>query len=296
MPARRLSDTYRTAFVTGASGGLGGVFVRMLLEEGVAVWGTARDASRLRTHFDHGARFTAVELDLADSEGAVGAFESARAATGEGVFDIVIQNAGYGVFGPFAGTDWSLWESQLQTMLVTTARLSHAALASWGGSRREACLVHVSSMAVEFPIPFLAGYNMVKAGLSALSESLDLETRGSPVRVIDFRPGDYRTGFNQAQLRPSSTQDSAPGGRKVAPARGDAAALERVWGRLEENLNEAPEASRAAEDLRRALLCGKRGRLRSGGVFQTGLAPFLARFDPSDWRLRMIARYFNLHR
>ena len=42
-----LSVRYRTAFVTGASTGLGQAFTEMLLAEGVEVWGTARDTGRL---------------------------------------------------------------------------------------------------------------------------------------------------------------------------------------------------------------------------------------------------------
>lgn len=295
MPAKRLSDIYRTAFVTGASGGLGHAFVCMLLDEGLSVWGTARDTKRLdRLSARRG--FTPVGMDLSEGAGSVAAFERASAATSGGVYDLVIQNAGYGVFGEFAGSDWRPWAEQLETMLVNTARISHAAMASWQG-RGDSCLVHVTSLAVEFPIPFQSGYNAAKAGLAALSESLDLETRGTAVRVIDFRPGDYRTDFNRAQI--SAKCASAPG-LVAAPVSGSGTAsasiTDRVWCRIEANLEAAPAPQRAASDLRRALLQRRRGRVRSGGFFQARIAPLLARFDPSDWRLRLIARYFDLHR
>jgi NAD(P)-dependent dehydrogenase (short-subunit alcohol dehydrogenase family) len=47
VPAARLSAFYRTAFVTGASTGLGRAFAEMLMAEGVRVWGTSRDVRRL---------------------------------------------------------------------------------------------------------------------------------------------------------------------------------------------------------------------------------------------------------
>ena len=47
MAAPRLSDLYRTAFVTGASTGLGRAFTEMLVAEGVRVWGTSRNPQRL---------------------------------------------------------------------------------------------------------------------------------------------------------------------------------------------------------------------------------------------------------
>jgi uncharacterized protein len=45
----RLADRYKTALVTGASAGLGEAFTRMLLDQGVAVWGTARSVDRLNS-------------------------------------------------------------------------------------------------------------------------------------------------------------------------------------------------------------------------------------------------------
>lgn len=274
MPAR-VSDLYRTAFVTGASGGLGRAFADMLLAEGVQVWGTARDVSRL---VPARAGFSPVALDLANADVALRAFAGAAENAG-GAFDLVIQNAGYGAFGEFAATDFTVWQAQLEAMLLTTARLSHAALGAMRG-RPRGCLVHVASLATEFPLPFMSGYNVAKAGLSALSESLIFETRGTAVTVIDFRPGDYRTAFNQA-MQPASAATANP-------------RLARAWQALEANLQSAPDPERAAADLRLALLSGQRGVVRSGSFFQARLAPFFARLVPGAVRRAVIARYFGL--
>ena len=104
MPAR-ISELHRTAFVTGASTGLGRAFAQMLMREGVQVWGTARDASRLAHFLPDGANagrvmFHPVVLDLRDGAAAEDVFHHAeKDANG---FDLVINNAGYGVFGEFA--------------------------------------------------------------------------------------------------------------------------------------------------------------------------------------------------
>lgn len=276
----RVSDLHRTALVTGASGGLGRAFAEMLLADGVRVWGTARDPSRLQplSAGPAGAAFTPVMLDLADARGADDAFALAAEGAG-GAFDLVIQNAGYGTFGEFAGTDFSIWQAQLEAMLLTTARLSHRALGAMR-ARDRGCLVHVSSLATEFPLPFMSGYNIAKAGLSALSESLIFETRGTAVTVIDFRPGDYRTDFNQAmQSHAIPTADPR---------------LARAWQVSEANLQSAPPPARAAADLRRALLGGHRGVVRSGSFFQAHLAPLLARLAPGSLVRAAMARYFGL--
>jgi NAD(P)-dependent dehydrogenase (short-subunit alcohol dehydrogenase family) len=184
VAAKTLSSLYSHAFVTGASGGLGLAFAKMLLGEGIRVTGTARDVSRLGS-LAKDPRFTPVALDLAQPAAAERVFADAAAAAGPDGFDLVINNAGYGLFGAFGGVDYSVWQGQLDALLGTTARLSHAALRNME-PRRRGCLVNISSLAVEFPLPFMSGYNMAKAGLSALSESLIFETRGTGVTVIDF--------------------------------------------------------------------------------------------------------------
>ena len=273
MAAVQISNLYRTAFVTGASAGLGAAFGSMLLDEGVRVWGTARDPARLPAR----AGFFPVALDLGDAAGAEQSFLRAAAEAGGG-FDLVVHNAGYGVFGAFAEADFAVWQAQIDAMLGTTLRLVHAALRPML-ARNRGCLVNVSSLAAEFPLPFMSGYNAVKAGLSAFSESLILETRGTGVSVIDFRPGDYHTAFNQAMLRPSA---SAP-----EPAA-------RVWRRLEDHLRAAPAPARAAADLRRALQHRRHGTVRSGAFFQARLAPLLARLAPLALRRAALQAYYGI--
>ena len=276
MP-RRVSDFHATAFVTGASSGLGRAFAAMLLAEGVRVWGTSRDPSRLAGLGRAG--FTPLALDLAAPAAASAAFLKASAEA-VGAFDLVVNNAGYGVFAEFAGAEWGVWQAQLDAMLGTNLRLAHAACRAMR-ARGRGCLVNVSSLAVEFPLPFMSGYNVAKAGLSALSESLLFESRGTGVRILDFRPGDYRTAFNHA-MQPQNP-----------PSGGGASRPERAWRVLDALLASAPPPERAAGDLRRALLAGRRGIVRSGTFFQARLGPLLARVLPEAVVRASVARYFG---
>ena len=99
-----LSARYRTAFITGASTGLGGAFADMLLAAGVEVWGTSRDPEKLPPR----ERFHAVGLELGDGPAAERAFLAADKEAGG--FNLVINNAGFGAFGSFTQTDFSVWE------------------------------------------------------------------------------------------------------------------------------------------------------------------------------------------
>jgi short-subunit dehydrogenase len=272
----RLDKLGGTAFVSGASKGLGRAFVRMLLAEGVRVWGTSRDPSRLADLASaHPATFFPVTFDLADGAGAARAFGEAAGAAGGG-FDLVVNNAAYGVYGEFAAVDSSVWRTQVEEILGTVLALSHAAFRSML-ARDRGCLVHVSSIAAEFPLPFMSGYNVAKAGLSALSESLMFEARGTGITVIDFRPGDYQTEFNRAMQTDFSSE-----------------ATRRGWAALEATFAAYPAPERAALDLRRALLANRSGIVRSGSLFQTRLAPLLARLCPASVMRWGTARYFGL--
>jgi short-subunit dehydrogenase len=248
----------------------------MLLGDGVQVWGSSRDPARLADlSAAHPDSFHPVVLDLADADGAVHAFNVASAAAGGG-FDFVVNNAGYGVFGEFAATETAVWRQQLDGMLGTVLAVSHAAYSSMQ-VRNRGCLVHVSSIAAEFPLPYMSGYNVAKAGLSALSESLMFESRGSGVTVIDFRPGDYRTNFNRAMQKDSNNE-----------------ATRRAWDALEAGFAAAPAPEAAALDLRRALLANRSGSVRSGSFFQARMAPFLARIAPASWVRWATSRYYGL--
>ena len=275
MTAPRVSDLHRTAFVTGASTGLGRAFTEMLLAEGVSVWGTARDTARLAALATQPG-FTAVALDLRDGARAQAVFEEAARAAGG--FDLVINNAGYGVYGGFAATDFSFWQAQLEVMLVNTARLAHAALRGMLARKRGA-LVNISSLGAEFPLPYQSAYNMAKAGLTALNESLMLEVADTPVVILDVRPGDYRTDFEGAMHRP-------PG--EVTPR------MERGWKAFAAMMQSGPAPAHAAAALRRALLRNRSGTVRTGNFFQAVAAPFLARFGSLGLRRRIQARYFDV--
>jgi NAD(P)-dependent dehydrogenase (short-subunit alcohol dehydrogenase family) len=275
--SRRVSDLHRTAFVTGASTGLGRAFTDMLLADGVQVWGTSRAPQRLAGLAQaHRGRFFPVTLELADAASLDAAWKDADRAAGG--FDLVINNAGYGVFGEFAAVDFEIWAEQLQVMLLHTARLSHHALRAMLPRRRGA-LVNISSLAAEFPLPFQSAYNIAKAGLTALNESLMLETAGTGVVILDVRPGDYRTDFEGSVRRP----------QPAASPR-----LQRAWSAFDAMMTSGPPPAHAAAALRRALLANRSASLRTGRFFQATLAPFIARLGSLDLKRRIQARYFDV--
>lgn len=263
-----LANRFRTALVTGASRGLGAAFAGALVKEGVQVWGTSRDVARIAAPV-HGVRF-----DLADGAAAAAAMVAGTDAESGGI-DLLVHNAGWGGFGAFGATDFGLWQRQLEELVVVSAAVLHSGLRAME-ARGRGTIVCVTSIAAEFPIPFMPGYNAAKAAQSALAGSLMLETAGSGISVIEFRAGDHRTGFNDTMERHQDPRTEA------------------AWRRNNELIHAAPEASLATADLIRALRRGRSGVVRSGSFFQAKLAPFLARFAPRSWHLAVIRRYYGI--
>ncbi len=277
MAAARVSDRHRTAFVTGASTGLGRAFATMLLDEGVRVWGTARDPARLADlAAGHPGRFSPVAFDLRQPQVADAAWRAAAAEAGG--IDLLVNNAGFGLFAEFAAIDFERWRDQLEVMLVQPARLVHAALPAML-ARHQGAIVNISSLAAEFPLPFQSAYNMAKSGLTALSNSLMIETSGTGVVVLDVRPGDYRTDFDRSLDRPQA----APGPR-----------LGRAWDAFSAMMRSGPPPEHAAAALRRALLRHRSGTVRTGRVLQAVVAPFIARFGSLALQRRIQAWYFKV--
>ncbi|MBT5901218.1 MAG: SDR family NAD(P)-dependent oxidoreductase [Opitutaceae bacterium] len=272
----------RAVFVSGASSGLGQAIAQLGLERGYSVWGTARARGRLErlAENDH---FHPMVMDLNDRSQMLNAFCAAEDESGG--FDVVVNNAGFGVFGDLCAISEEDWDEQITAMLANLMALIRDQTRALLRRDESATLVNVSSLAVEFPLPYMSGYNVAKAGLSALSESLLLELKETNIRVIDFRPGDFRTQFNAGMIPPPSESQG-----------GDAHCADRLaaWKTLEKNLQAAPKAVAAAEALWHAVDRGRQGTIRTGDWFQARVAPVLNRLVPQGIARAVRWRYFGL--
>jgi len=269
----RLNERYRTALVTGAGSGVGAAFTTMLLKEGVRVWGTSREPSKLPERKE----FSALALELAETESVSSVWAMAESESGG--IDLLINSGGSGLFGRFAATPVDAWERQINILLNGPVRLARSAFASMR-ARGRGCVVNVSSMVAQFPTPMMSSYNAGKAALSAWSDSFELETTGSGVLIVDFRLGDYRTNFNRAMERPMGDVEDKE--------------LNNVMRRLDALLEKAPPPAHAARRLRSVLLRGRSGTICAGSFIQTRLAPLFERFVSRAISRFARRRYYRL--
>jgi len=247
--------------------------VEGLLSEGVEVWAGSRDAERVK---QTGLAVRPAELDLGDPD-AVDRFLANPPWEKKPV--LLINNAGYGQFGELCSVSAMDLERQVTAMLTSAMKLCRLFLSTSGDSAPAPAVVNVSSLAVEFPLPYLHGYNAVKAGLSGFSRSLEIEFPGGENRpfVLDLRPGDFRTGFNEAVL------DS-----------GKENHLSAVWAALDHHLQNGSDPSSLWPVVRKALLNERSKTVRAGTLFQARVAPLLGRMFPESWVAHFQKRYYGI--
>lgn len=186
--------TYRTAFITGASSGIGDALARRLAKEGTEVALAARRAEALEALASDiraaGGSARVYPLDVADADATV---ETMKRADDEmGGIDLVVANAGVG------GERWSgklRWEDcrSMIDVNVRGATATLTALVRRMAKRKSGHLVGVSSLAGHRGLPKNAAYSASKAYLSVFLESLRVDLRSVGVAVTDVQPGFVRT-------------------------------------------------------------------------------------------------------
>ncbi|MCH5676988.1 SDR family NAD(P)-dependent oxidoreductase [Streptomyces gilvus] len=184
----------KTWFITGASRGFGRIWAEAALARGDSVAATARRPESLRSLVDtYGERVLPLRLDVTDREAAAGAVQ--RAADAFGRLDVVVNNAGYGLFGMVEETTEEQARAQLDTNLLGPLWVTQAALPFLRAQGR-GHLVQVSSLGGLAAFPTLGLYNASKWALEGMSEALAQEVGPLGIRVTIVEPGPYGTDWS----------------------------------------------------------------------------------------------------
>jgi hypothetical protein len=182
----------RLALVTGASAGIGAALARVYAAHGYDLALTARREDRLQTLADElrlaaGIEALVIPADLADPD-APAAVLSQIEAHGRQV-DALVNNAGYGLVGPFADSAWEDQGASLQVMVAAVAEFAHRVVPGMV-ERRFGRIVNVASLAGILPgAPGAGLYSAVKAFVLSFSQSLHLELAATGVHVSALCPG-----------------------------------------------------------------------------------------------------------
>lgn len=194
-----MTDTTRTWFVTGASRGMGRELVEQLLARGDRVAATLRRPEQLDDLAErYGDLLWRRALDVTDTVDVRAAVAEAFAAHGR--IDVVVSNAGYGVFGAAEDLDDRHVADVIATNLTGSIQLARAALPhlrTQGGG----LLMQMSSMGGHMSFPAFSLYHATKWGIEGFFDALAPEVEPFGIRTTLVEPGIVRTGFFEAAVR-----------------------------------------------------------------------------------------------
>ncbi|QHK18913.1 SDR family NAD(P)-dependent oxidoreductase [Pseudarthrobacter psychrotolerans] len=192
----------KTWFITGASRGFGRRFAEAALSRGDRVAATARRADTLTELVEtYGDAVLPLQLDVTDRAEVARAV--ARTHEHFGALDVVVNNAGYGLFGALEELTEAEVRAQFETNVFGSLWVAQAAL-PYLREQRSGHIIMLSSMLGIAAFPTTGGYTASKAAVEGLADSLSQEVAGFGIKVTVVQPGAFATDFG------TSSSYSAP--------------------------------------------------------------------------------------
>jgi short-subunit dehydrogenase len=184
----------KVALITGASAGLGVEFARQLSKRGHRLVLAARRKDRLDALAEELGNARAVAIDLSEP-GSAAKLVADLDAAGEQV-ELLINNAGYGLIGPFAELDAKRQRDMIDLNVGTLTDLCRA-IAPGMVAREAGGIINVASTGAFQPGPKFAVYFATKAYVLSFTEALHEELKPHGVHVTALCPGPTRTEFGE---------------------------------------------------------------------------------------------------
>jgi NAD(P)-dependent dehydrogenase (short-subunit alcohol dehydrogenase family) len=189
----------RIAVVTGSSSGIGFETALLLARSGFHTYATMRNLEKSKniTEIANTEKLPlqVVQLDVNDDRSVKNAIDKIAAAENKRI-DVLVNNAGYGLFGALEDTSIGEIKAQFETNFFGVIRVTQQVLPvmrkqnSGGGT-----IVNVSSVGGRIGVPVLSAYQCTKFALEGLSESMSYELEPFGIRVVIIEPGFIRTNI-----------------------------------------------------------------------------------------------------
>lgn len=207
---------YKTAFVTGASGGMGRAIAERLAAEGLTVHAVARNAAALKDLAATSDRIVAHELDVTDTK-------ALEALLGGLEIDVLVNNAGVSRKGNILTSDAFDIDEQIDVNLKAAMHCARLTLPGMI-ARDSGHIVNISSIAGHYEFGGHTAYHATKAALHTLSRQLRVDAYGHRVRVTEICPGRVQTDiFSRVEkISPEEAQKQFFDGYEI-PTVGDIA-------------------------------------------------------------------------
>lgn len=190
----------RIAVVTGSSSGIGFETALLLARSGFHTYATMRNLEKSKSITEiantEKLPLQVVQLDVNDDISVKNAIDKIVSAAENKRIDVLVNNAGYGLFGSVEDTSIEEIKAQFETNFFGVIRVTQQVLPvmrkqnSGGGT-----IVNVSSVGGRIGVPVLSAYQSTKFALEGLSESMSYELEPFGIRVVIIEPGFIRTNI-----------------------------------------------------------------------------------------------------
>ena len=195
----------KTIFISGASRGFGKIWAEAFLKRGDKVIATARNTSALDDLVQqYGNNILPIKLDVNDRAADFAAV--AKAKEHFGTIDVLINNAGYGLFGTIEETSEQQAREQIETNVFGLLWLTQAVLPVMR-EQGHGHIIQVSSVLGVATLPVLGVYNASKFAVEGLSETLASEVKDFGIKVSLIEPNGFATDWAGAS---ASQTESLP--------------------------------------------------------------------------------------
>ncbi len=262
---------YKKILITGGSRGIGHALVQKFQNPNSEIHSVSRSLSAhsASNHIEHQCDLSSINHTKAFLENFI---------HDHGVPDLLINNAGCGAFFEWGEFPTDVIERQIN-LLFTVPILFSRSFAPLMAEQNKGTIVNISSLATLYPLPFMPIYNAGKTALSSFTQSMMLEYHHRP-KFIDFRLGDIRSEFNNAQAKQSENNWTEK--------------MKSAWKQIEKQLLDSPQPEIAALQLHKIITKDKTGVFYGGGFFQSRIAPRLRIFlDQRGLQFLLRNRYFK---
>lgn len=186
----------KTVFITGTSTGIGAAVVRLFAQHGWQVAATMRNPADAK--FDDLPNVRVYALDVTDVAAAPRAIQQAHQDFGS--LDVLINNAGYGLVGPFETATDAQIQEQFATNVFGVFAVTRAALPLLR-AQQSGVIINITSVGGRTGFPMNSLYHATKFGLDGFSESLWYELAPFGIQVKVVAPGGVATDFATRSLK-----------------------------------------------------------------------------------------------
>lgn len=180
----------KTVLLTGASSGIGKATAIKLIREGYTVYCAARRVERMNDLQQIGG--IPIGIDITKEADMAGAIEKINQE--QGAVDILINNAGFGVFGAFEDVSIEIARAQYEVNVFGLARMAQLVLPRMR-AQKSGKIVNISSIGGKFVTPMSGWYQSTKFAVEALSDALRMEVQRFGIDVIIIEPGIVASEF-----------------------------------------------------------------------------------------------------